>query len=216
MEEVKLQSKDGVVIPISRRALKWSTMLCSFAENDFSKKSIKLQMVSTLALAKVVEYVDAIENFEKQKNDGISSITANPHNIPKIQKMDDDESVSGDDSEEEQEPDPRKILPCSPDIEFSITVQLVYEYKKKFLRSMREYRSYFLKSLSLATLIEVIKAANYLGFNGIFDFCCEEVVNQMMVLSPLENRKQFNDIRCHLPPEYDNDLRRVGLLDEQY
>ena len=54
MEYVQLQSEDGVVFPISRGALKRSKLLSLIAGDELNCGVIKLQTVTSSALAKVL------------------------------------------------------------------------------------------------------------------------------------------------------------------
>ena len=69
MEYVQLQSEDGVVFPISRGALKRSKLLSLIAGDELNCGVIKLQTVTSSALAKVLQYLEAVENIAAHEDE---------------------------------------------------------------------------------------------------------------------------------------------------
>ena len=195
MEELQLQSEDGVLISISRGALKQCQMLSAITENDVPNGIIKLQTVTAPVLTKVVEYLTAHEDDEPAEECGERLF------IPKVQQkkcdLSDDDSVGGErDSEEEQE--------AEVDI-----------YHNRYSGLLCAFDSRFLQSLSVPTLLEVTKAANYLGIESLLDLGCRGIAGHMKGLSTEAIRQKFN-IRCDLTPEEEERIRREGLWAQDF
>ena len=170
MEVVQLQSKDGMVIPLSRRALKRSLLLSLIAEDELNCGVIKLQTVTSSALAKVVEYLEYFECSIVGPASGQFII------LNKKTEMDDDD----DDS--------------------VIEVQQMTEVEDHNIGLLRAYNKRFLESMSIPHLIEVTKAADYLVINLLFRLCFYHILHQMEGLSTEEKMTKVVQLLRPDPP----------------
>ena len=205
--QVQLQSEDGAVFNISRRALKQSRMLSTiFNENINPQEVIKLQTVTAPVLTKVIEYLSAHE-----EDDSISSIEVEgssnhaENRIPRILRqadrhpdLSDDDSVNG-----EAEEGGRSFVP-ETDI-----------YHNRYSGLLCAFDNKFLQSLSVPTLLEVTKAANYLGIDNLLDLGCRGIASHMKGLSTEAIRQKFN-IKCDFTPEEEERIRREGLWAQDF
>ena len=164
MEEVQLQSGDGVLFPISRRALKRSQLLSSVAEDKPNCGIIKLRTVTSSALAKVVEYLEEFECIVTGPESGQSFIPKK-----KIELDDDDDSVTGEDSKEQHES----------------------ELEDRYCEQLTAYINRFLESMTIPHLVEVTKAADYLVIYRLFRMGFRRIVYQLDGLNEMEIRTKM-------------------------
>ena len=164
MEEVQLQSGDGVVYSISRRALKRSRLLSSIAEDEPNCGIIKLQTVTSSALAKVVEYLEEFECIVTGPESGQSFIPEK-----KIELDDDDDSATEEHSKEQHET----------------------ELEDRYCELLTAYINRFLESMTIPHLVEVTKAADYLVIYRLFRMGFRRIVYQLDGLNEMEIRTKM-------------------------
>ena len=163
MEEVQLQSKDGVVIQISRRALRRSEMLSSIAESELGTEIIRLPSVTTLALEKIADFLNVIENIAANETD-MSAGGQRFNQIEQPEMNDDDESITGESSADSSSP-------------MVMLNYIRYSRSLRYSKVLEAYNERFLQSMSFPTLIEVIMTADYLQIDSILLLCSRELIN---------------------------------------
>ncbi|XP_038712426.1 SKP1-like protein 1B [Tripterygium wilfordii] len=100
----------------------------------------------------------------------------------------------------------------TPNVTSTILAKVI-EYCKKHVDSsssedegLKNWDAEFAK-VDLATLIDLIWAANYLNIKGLLDLTCQTVANMMKERSPEEMRKIFH-IKNDYTPEEEEEVRR--------
>lgn len=170
MEMVKLQSEDGVVVPISRSALKRSQLLFSIADDELNCGIIKLQTVTSSALVKVVEFLEDVEYSIVGPSCGQFHITNRSTEVD-----DDDDSVIGEE-------------------------QQMTEIENQNVGLLRPYDKRFLESMSIPLLIEVGKAADYLLIERLFIICFLGIANQLIKLRKVKKMTKLVQLMRPDPP----------------
>ncbi|XP_010412453.2 PREDICTED: SKP1-like protein 14 [Camelina sativa] len=72
---------------------------------------------------------------------------------------------------------------------------------------IKEWEAEFLKDRDLATVFQLILAANYLNVKGFLDLTCQNVADHIKDMTPEEVREIFN-IKNDFTPEEEEQVRR--------
>lgn len=199
-DQVQLQSEDGAVFSVTRKALKQSRMLSDIIVDG---GVIKLQTLTAPVLTKVIEYLTAHETDDVGNAERTPSIQVSKLQIPRIQKHN-KRNISDDDSVNDELDDDDAGNFMETDI-----------YHNRYSGLLCAFDNKFLQSLSVPTLLEVTKAANYLGIDSLLDLGCRGIAGHMKGLSTEAIRAKFN-IRCDFTPEEEERIRREGMWAQDF
>jgi S-phase kinase-associated protein 1 len=194
MDLVELISEDGVSMKASRKCLRLSTMLSPMMEMT---SKFPLVTVTGPTLRKVVEYLNA------HVDDKDEHYIASQPNAPKISPLDDDDSIVRTSSTAQSQ--------AENDDEYKVENIMAGRYRGL----LTPFDQRFLASMDVPILIEVTKAANYLGIERLLDLCCRGIASQMRGLSAEGIRQKFG-IKNDFTPEEEANLKRYAAWTEDF